>query len=152
MAMAIQLGHALWHRPRFLVIALRPNPSLPRRQDAPRIQCILDCLVELHLRVVVPAVGIGNLVRQHEVGAVLALALPAGVSNKRLDELMCAALGVRIGRVEDKADHGVDFVHANNKDANEFESEFAAAALGDSILGHGGEEDVGLYLPILRSA
>lgn len=119
------------------------------------MQRVLNRLVQLHLRIVIPVVRVCNLVHEREVRAVLGPALFGRVINERLDELICAALGVRVGMVKDEADDVVQLAHADDECANEVEAEFAAAALGDGVLevgvwagdfGDGREEEVGLGL------
>ena len=139
------------HRPSLLIIALRPNAIFPRRQDPLWIERILNRLIELHLRIVVEVIRVGNLVHEREVRAVFAPALLGGVVDERLDELVGAAFGVGVFAVEDEADDVVHFAHADNEGADEVEAELAAAAFGDGVLevgvgagdfGDGREEEV----------
>jgi hypothetical protein len=150
---AFNVTSFLRHRPSLLIIALRPNTILARRQNPLRIQCVLDRLIQFHLRIVVEIVRVGNLVHQGQMRAVLAPALFRRIIDQRPDQLVSAAFGVRVFAVEDQADDVVHFPHADDECANKVKSEFAAAAFCDGVLeigvgpgdfGDGREEEVGL--------
>ena len=143
------------HGPRLPIVAPRPNAILAWRQNALGIQRVLDRLVQLHLRIVVEAVRVGDLVHECEVRAVLAPALVRGVGDEGPDKAVGAALRVRVRAVEDEADDVVHLAHADDEGADEVEAELAAAALGEGVLevgvgtgnfGDRGEEEVCLFL------
>ena len=141
----------LRHSPSLPIIAPRPNAILARRQDALGIERILDRLIQLHLRIIVKVVRVGDLVHEREVRAVLAPALVRSVGDEGLDEAVGAAFGVRVLAVEDEADDVVHLAHADDEGADEVETELVAAALREGVLqvgvgpgdfGDRGEEEV----------
>ena len=131
---AINFSSFRRHRPSLLIIALRPNTILAWRQNPLRIQRVLDRLIQLHLRIVVEIVCVGNLVHQSQVRAVLAPTLFGRIVDQRPDQLVSAAFGVRVFAVEDQADDVVHFPHADDECANEVKSEFTATAFRDGVL------------------
>ena len=82
---------------------LRPYTVLARTQDSLRIKRSLDLLVEFHLRVVVEAVCVGNLIHDSKVGSILAPASLRCVVDQRCNEPVRAATGVWVLAIETAA-------------------------------------------------
>src|SRR5688572_21148316 len=79
----------------------RPDAALARREDAVRIERILDLLVQAPRGVVVPVVGRGHEVHEGDVGAVLAVALLARVLDQRTEHPLDPADHLRVVLVEE---------------------------------------------------
>src|SRR5260370_12314845 len=87
-----------------LPIASWPDALFAGRQNAFRVQGILQQMVELRERVAVRAVGSGDLVHEREVRAVLAIAGRSSFAHQDLEQLVCTFLDVRIAVIENQLD------------------------------------------------
>lgn len=72
-----------------------------RTHDAVRIECVLDRFVELHKRVVVPIVGVGDLIVIRDVRAVLSVAQLCGVGDEDPQQLLGADSFLGLGTVKE---------------------------------------------------
>ena len=93
-----------------------PDPRLAGRDDAVRVQRVLDRLVEPPLRVVVEAELVRREVHERQVGAVLAVAEPAGRRDHPPRVLVRGAdlrlvLGVERDHVDERGGPRVDREH-----------------------------------------
>src|ERR1700722_14235518 len=119
-----------------LAVGARPDAVPPRRQDAVRVDRVLDPLGEPPVSVIVEGVLVRGEVHEVQVGAVLAVALLAEV----LDQAFGERVGVRdaglVGPVElHGADHDPGSLTGDHEPAGEVQAraEDAGAQLVDEV-------------------
>lgn len=119
--------------PGLVPVLLRPDPIPTRGEDAIGVQRILDRIVQLHQRMVVPAVRLSNLVRQEQMGSVLSKALCGSVCDHSAHAPVCVCLGHWISPVVDHVDDEVHFAQADAAGRERIEFALLVPFLGNLI-------------------
>ena len=113
------------------------------------IQCILNSLIQLHLRIVIEPVRRRNLIHQCQMRPILPPPMRCAILDQLFDQAMRPDPTFRVFAVEDKADNMMQLAEADDESSDEIEAVFFAAFAGDAVLelcicagdaGDGGEE------------
>lgn len=75
-----------FNNPSIFVIALWPDAVLSRGKNTFWIKCVLDLLIELHLRIVIEIIRIGNLVHNSKMSAIFSPSVSSAVINESADQ------------------------------------------------------------------
>jgi hypothetical protein len=122
----------------FLLVCARPDSVLARRQHALWIQCVFDLLIQFHQRITVEIVGVGNLVHQREMGAVLSPAFFGSIFDQCLYKAESTFFAAKVFAVEDNADNMMHLSHTNDESTDKIEAMLLATAACELVLSYGG--------------
>lgn len=98
--------------PSGFIIRSWPYSILSRREYSFRVQRVLDLLVQLHLRIVIEAIRIGNLVHQGQMCSVFSPTMFRTILNQSSNKPMCFVALFYVVSVVDYAYDVMHFSHA----------------------------------------
>ena len=119
--------------PALVSVLFRPDAIPAWCEDPIGVQRVLNCIVELHQCIVVPAVGPSNLVCEEQVSSVFSKAFCSSICDHSTHAPICVCFGHRISSVVHHVDDEVHLPQADAASRKRVEFAFLVPFLGNLI-------------------